>query len=111
VWSATSAKTPATRGARKWLDDKSVRSSAAPPTLLALEIRDAKTCSAVRALLPRLAEHGDKRSLAPLERYRATNGCGFLGFGDCHKCLRKDNSLEKAISAVTKRPAPRFATK
>jgi hypothetical protein len=111
VWSSTSGKTPATRAARKWLDAPAVRARAQPATLLALEIREAKTCSAVRSLLPSLAEHGDERSLSPLRRYRATNGCGFLGFGDCYKCLRRDSSLEKAIAAVGKREAPRFAPK
>jgi hypothetical protein len=111
VWSSTSGKTPATRAARKWLDAPAVRARAQPATLLALEIREAKTCSAVRSLLPSMAEHGDERSLSPLRRYRATNGCGFLGFGDCHKCLRRDSSLEKAIAAVGKREAPRFALK
>ncbi len=111
VWSRASGKTPATRAARKWLDAPGVRARAQPATLLALQIREAKTCSAVRALLPSMAEHGDERSLSPLRRYRATNGCGFLGFGDCYKCLRRDNSLEKAIAAVGKREAPRFASK
>ena len=111
VWNAKSAKTPATRAARKWLDTPSVREKARPAALLALEIREAKTCFSVRALLPRMKEHGDARSLSPLRRYRATNGCGFLGFGDCYRCLRRDDALEKAITLVATRPAPSFSSK
>ncbi len=111
VWTAQSKKTPKTRAARKWLDSPSVRASARPAALLALEVRALKTCSSARALLPRLAEHGDQRSLSPLKRYRATNGCGFLGFGDCYGCLRRDDALEKTIALITARPAPRFGSK
>ncbi len=108
VWACTSRKTPATRAARKWLDEPETRTRAHPAAVLALEIRAARTCGAVRDLLPRLTEQGDERSLSPLRRYRTTRGCGFLGLGDCYKCLRRGDALEKAIAAVARRPAPSF---
>lgn len=111
VWAVKNPKLPAPRSARKWLDSAAVRKAARPAAALALEIRAAKTCNAVRALLPRMKEHGDERSATPLRRYRVSNGCGFLGFGDCHKCLRRDDALEKAIALVAKRPGPSFRAK
>jgi serine/threonine protein kinase len=111
VWLVKNQEAPAPRRARKWLDSAAVRKAARPAAQLALEIRGAKTCTAVRALLPRMKDHGDNRSAARLRRYRATNGCGFLGFGDCYKCLRRDDALEKAIALVAKRPGPSFSVK
>jgi hypothetical protein len=108
VWAATGAKTPATRSARKWLDTEQVRKVAPPAVLLALQIREVKGCAAALALLPRVAELADQRSLVPLRRFQSGSGCGFLGLEDCYGCLRKGDVLEQAISAVTERPAPTF---
>jgi serine/threonine-protein kinase len=108
VWAATGAKTPATRGARKWLDTEQVRKVAPAPVLLALQIREVKGCSAALSLLPRVTELADQRSLVPLRRFQSGSGCGFLGLEDCYGCLRKGDALDQAIRAVTERPAPTF---
>lgn len=111
VWLSTKEKTVATRGARKWLDSDSVRAAASPAARLALELREAKGCSALRELLPRARAQGDDRSLGPLKRLQARSGCGFLSLEDCYGCLRADGVLETALSAVSDRPAPRFDAK
>lgn len=108
VWSSTAEKTPATRSAKKWLDDDAVRAVASAALMVALQIREAKGCTAVRELLPRVTEVGDARALAPLKRLQSGSGCGFLGLEDCYSCLRDDSALDEAIAAVTARPAPKF---
>ncbi len=111
VWRSTVEKTPATRGARKWLDSEAVRATAPPALVVALEIREVKGCDAALELLPRMTKVGDDRSLLPLRRLQSSTGCGFLGLQDCYPCLRKDAALEEAIAAVAERPAPRFDAK
>jgi hypothetical protein len=108
VWRSTNAKTPATRAARQWLDSDNVRASAPAALLLALQIREAKSCSAFLELLPRLTKDGDDRSLLPLRRLQSGSGCGFLGLEDCYPCLRQGTALDDAIAAVSERPAPKF---
>lgn len=108
VWSSTGAKTPATRSAKKWLDDDAVRAEASPAAMVALQIREVKGCTAARDLLPRVKDVGDERSLLPLKRFQSGSGCGFLGLEDCYSCLRKESTLDEAIAAVSARPAPKF---
>ena len=109
VWFSTVGKTPATRAAKEWLDSNAVRQRASPALRAALDIREAKTCSALLELLPRVAKDGDERSLRPLERLQNSSGCGFLNLADCYPCLRKGSALTDAIAAVSARPAPKFA--
>jgi hypothetical protein len=109
VWFSTVGKTPATRAAKEWLDSNAVRDQASPALLAALDIREAKTCSALVELLPRVTKDGDERSLSPLKRLQNSSGCGFLNLSDCYPCLRKGTALADAIAAVSTRPAPKFA--
>lgn len=108
VWFSTAGKTAATRAAKEWLDSETVRKCAAASLLLALQIREARGCSAIAELLPRLTKEGDERSLGPLKRLQGNSGCGFLGLEDCYACLRKGTALNDAIAAVSARPAPKF---
>jgi eukaryotic-like serine/threonine-protein kinase len=80
-----------------------VRAHATPATLVALEVREAKGCAARRALLKRARDVGDARTLAALRPLTATRGCGFLGLGNCHKCLHADGALRDAITAIESR--------
>jgi eukaryotic-like serine/threonine-protein kinase len=111
VWSGTTGKTPATRAAKKLLDEASVRAKASRAATLALSVRETKGCSEIARLLPKVGEGGDERSLKPLTRLRSKSGCGILQLADCYTCLRKDSALEDAIAEVGKRPAPRFSSK
>jgi serine/threonine-protein kinase len=108
VWVSTPGKTPATRAAREWLDSETVRKVASPALLLALDVRETKTCAGLAELMPRMAKDGDDRSLKTLERLQTNSGCGFLGFEDCYPCLRQGTALKDAITAVTGRAAPKF---
>jgi serine/threonine protein kinase len=106
VWIATNDKTPATRAAREWLDSATVRGHASPALKLALEVREAKGCAALQALLPKLTKDGDERSLKTLRRLQTNTGCGFLDLEDCYPCLRKGSALDDAVAAVSTRKAP-----
>jgi serine/threonine-protein kinase len=108
VWFSTVGKTAATRAAKEWLDSEAVRKNASASLLVALQIREAKGCSAIADLLPRLTKDGDERSLGTLKRLQGDSGCGFLGLEDCYPCLRKGTGLADAIAAVSARPAPKF---
>jgi serine/threonine-protein kinase len=108
VWSSTNGKTPATRGAKKLLDEAAVRAGASRALILALTLRETRGCDALSRLLPRVAEEGDERCLKPLTRLRSKSGCGILQLGDCYTCLRGNDALESAIREVGRRPAPRF---
>jgi hypothetical protein len=80
-----------------------VRSQASPAASLALDIKAAKTCDARYALLERAKSEGDARVLAVLKPMEQKSGCGFLGRRDCWSCMRKDEALGDAISAIEKR--------
>jgi eukaryotic-like serine/threonine-protein kinase len=110
VWSSTTGKTPATRAAKKLLDEASVRASASRAATLALTLRETRGCDAIARLLPRVAEGGDERCLKPLQRMSAKSGCGLLQLADCYTCLRSGDELQNAIREVSKRPAPRFTS-
>ena len=79
-----------------------VRALASPELLVALDLRSAASCQAKKAVLPRVEELGDERSLLLLRPLLNTTGCGFVKRGDCWPCLR-DGSLTRAIKAVEAR--------
>ena len=82
-----------------------VRAHASPAAGVALDLRDARSCEARRALLERARDQGDERALVHLRPLTYTRGCGFLGTGDCWRCLRGDRKLEDAIRAIEGRRA------
>ncbi len=77
-----------------------VKANASPAASVLLDLRTAKNCEARRELLERAKEHGDARILPMLKQLKNARGCGFMGVRDCYPCLRKDDSLEEAITAV-----------
>lgn len=78
---------------------KEIREQASPALLVALDLRQAKSCPAKKSLMARAEEHGDARALAILRPLTSTTGCGFVNKGDCFSCLR-DGSLARAIKAI-----------
>jgi eukaryotic-like serine/threonine-protein kinase len=82
-----------------------VRAHASPAATVALGLREAKSCEARRALLEDARDHADERSLPHLRPLTYTRGCGFLGTGDCWRCLRGDKKLDEAIKAIEARRA------
>jgi hypothetical protein len=76
----------------------------APPALrVAIELRNAKRCEAKRDLLPRVQSEGDARALSQLRALAQTQGCGFLGLGDCWPCLRRGTALRDALADLEAR--------
>ena len=84
-----------------------VQAKASPAVRIAFELRQAKTCTAIKTLLARAREHGDSRSLPVLEKLTVKRGCGVLGLGDCWGCMRGDSSLSEAIAAIRARASLR----
>jgi serine/threonine protein kinase len=92
--------------ARRSLSIEDVRGRAGAPLAVLLDFRDAKTCDAKRALLPRVRDEADARMLAILQQHLATRGCGFLALVDCYPCLHRDTQLSDAMSTIEQRASP-----
>lgn len=99
---ATDKDTRLQSRAWKSLNKPAVRGSS-PPLEVVVELKNANTCAAKKAVLPRAKAVGDKRALSQLKALRATSGCGFLRRGDCFPCLRGDSSLADAIREAESR--------
>ncbi len=107
VWTGTQARNDTTELARALLHTRDVRSKASPALALALELRLAgEDCEKNKALLPRALKDGDKRSLHLLLKLQRKQGCGPKKKDDCFQCLRGNQDLDSAISAVKARKAP-----
>ncbi|HXX68253.1 MAG TPA: serine/threonine-protein kinase [Polyangiaceae bacterium] len=89
--------------AKRSLATDSVRGRASPALAVLLDLRDAKSCEARHALLDRMRDEGDARSLPLLQQYGQTRGCGFLGAADCYPCMHRDELLTDAINAIQQR--------
>jgi len=90
---ASHQATSVARRARAALAQPDVRGHAGPAASLLLDLRDAATCDAKRALLPRARTDGDRRSLALLQPLGAGRGA----------CMRGDPDLAATIAAVRQR--------
>jgi hypothetical protein len=88
---------------QKVLARPEVRARASPAAAVTLELREAKSCDVRRALLPRAREVGDARTLATIEVYKRTRGCGILGAFDCYTCMRRDSLLDDTVTALEAR--------
>lgn len=100
----TLATTPSTPKAAKERADRAlgtekVRAAASPALLVALDLRAEKNCER-KKLFPRARDEGDTRALPFLTPLLATSGCGFLGTGDCLKCLGGRQDLREAIAGI-----------
>jgi hypothetical protein len=91
--------------AKKSMATGEVRGHGSPALDVLVEMREAKGCEAKHGLLERIRDQGDSRILPVLQQYQATRGCGFLGASDCYPCMRKDDQLAEAVSAVQERAA------
>lgn len=81
-----------------------VRQHASPDTALAIEIQLADGCEAKHELLERAGQEGGPRVLGYLKYLNKSQpGCGPLGMLDCWMCMRQDNDLTDAISAIEAR--------
>jgi hypothetical protein len=107
LWTGTVVRNSATELARSLVFSKEVRAKASPELAVALDLRIAETCEQDRALLPRVLEKGDRRSLALLAKLARRFGCGPSKRQDCYPCLRDDKLVDDAMTAVKKRREPR----
>ncbi|HKY41160.1 MAG TPA: hypothetical protein VJN18_34740 [Polyangiaceae bacterium] len=107
MWTGTVARNGATELARSLVFSKEVRAKASPELAVALELRIAETCEQNRALLPKVTEKGDRRSLALLAKLSRRYGCGVSKRQDCYACLREDKAVDDAMTAVKKRREPK----
>jgi hypothetical protein len=105
---ATTQATPkATKDrADRALGTEPVRNLASPSLRIALDLRGTKSSCDRKKLFPRARDEGDARSLPYLTPLLATSGCGFLGTGDCLKCLGGRQDLREAIGAIQAREKP-----
>jgi hypothetical protein len=112
MWTGTVMRNSATELARSLVFSKEVRAKASPELAVALALRVAETCEQNRALLPRVLDKADRRSLSLLAKLARRFGCGPNKRLDCYACLRGDQSVEEAMAAVKKRREPKpFAGK
>jgi serine/threonine-protein kinase len=93
---------PAKAKINQALAKPSVREHASSAAKVVLDLREAGTCEAKHSLLPAATKNGDKRALVILKAI-PTGKCGFFGLNECNPCLRKDNQLRDAISAIESR--------
>lgn len=111
VWSHTSAKTTATKLAYELLDSGAMRAVYSPALAVALSLRAAEGCEAKKALLARVIEVGDERSLSQLKELSETRGCGSDKRADCYPCVRQGSALKDALLSASQRKAPRYELK
>lgn len=107
MWTGTVVRNGATELARSLVFSKEVRAKASPELALALDLRIAETCEQNQALLPKVTEKGDRRSLALLAKLARRFGCGPNKRLDCYPCLRDDKAVDDAMTAVKKRREPK----
>ena len=107
MWTGTVVRNGATELARSLVFSKEVRAKSSPELALALDLRIAETCEQNQALLPKVTEKGDRRSLALLAKLARRFGCGPNKRLDCYPCLRDDKSVDDAMTAVKKRREPK----
>jgi serine/threonine-protein kinase len=84
--------------AGKLMKDDDVRGLGTPALRVAYELKTARSCEVRVALLDRVKNDGDRRSLQPLLQM---NECGRRSSGDC--CLRDDPRLRDAMQALKER--------
>jgi hypothetical protein len=107
MWTGTVVRNGATELARSLVFSKEVRAKASPELAIALDLRIAESCEQNRALLPRVLDKADRRSLALLARLNRKFGCGANKRLDCYPCLHTDKALDDAMAEVKKRREPK----
>jgi hypothetical protein len=108
IWMGTKGKTDITRLAEELVFLDSVRKNASPALAVVLDLRDAKDCQEVSKALDRALAHGDRRAARPLGLLTTRQGCGPRKAEDCYACLRSDQRIVDAVSAVLRRPKPQL---
>ena len=102
VWVRDPYRTETTVLAEELVYSRQVKAKASPALNVVLDLRHAKTCDAVREILPRAKQEGDRRFVSSLNRILVRRGCGKKPTKNCFACLR---TLESDKDAVTVRQA------
>jgi hypothetical protein len=100
VWTSRSLPPATAELARSLLFSRDVRPNASPALAAALDLRGAESCEAVRASLPNVISHGDRRALSALAKLNARGGCGPKKDEDCYACLRAQ--MKPVVTAIAK---------
>lgn len=95
-------KLPKERAEKALLAEKA-RKNATPALLIAVDLRATKSPCERKKLFARARDEGDGRSLPFLTPLLSSDGCGFLGTGDCYKCLGGRGDLREAVTAIQTR--------
>jgi hypothetical protein len=90
------------------LNAAGLRAQASPGLVLAVDLWNARTCRDFEPLVQRAAEIADRRSEPVLKSLLKTTGCGFLKLEDCWSCLRRGDTLSRALTRAATTPAPTF---
>src|SRR5262249_39463398 len=90
---------PAQQRCKQALSKPDVRAHASAATRLVIDLTEATDCESKHAAVLRAADDGDERALPALRALEKRFGCGRRGKYDCWACLRRDGSLEEAISS------------
>ncbi len=85
-----------------------VRPEASKALAALLDLRAAKECWQIAAVLARAAAAADARASARLEALTAETGCGKDGTGDCYPCLRDAAAAAELGRAVDRAKATPF---
>ncbi|HNI58863.1 MAG TPA: serine/threonine-protein kinase [Pseudomonadota bacterium] len=85
------------------LSKEAVRKLASPDGVMVLDLRNAASCEAKKALVAKAGKQGGKRTLETLLKLQIPTGCGPGAQTDCWPCLRKGNALQSAINEIRQR--------
>ncbi len=86
--------------AAAWLKTKDFDRASSAALNIAVALRHAVSCQQKHALLLRAKNVADERTLPELQKLEARTGCGRRKRDDCYACLRKDDRLKQAITAI-----------
>ena len=110
VWSGTPKTTTLTQRARELLASDAVRGRASEAVRVAFDLRTAQgmACDQRIPIVERAAKVGDARAYRPLAILAVRSGCGQREKDDCFPCLRKTDTLERALARAKETPAPDY---
>ncbi len=97
------------RAAKLKVDQLAEDPRISPSLRVYFRLRQARSCTEVKQLLPEVVQNGDARSLPLLRRYTSDRGCGLLRLADCYPCLRGQGDLDAALRAAKQRGVPDFS--
>lgn len=107
VWAGTPERSEATELARALVYSADVRPHASAALSVALDLRAAQSCEAVKVVLPRALKDGDRRALSQLTKLSVKRGCGARKSEDCYPCLRAEpDELKATLNAAKSRRPP-----